>query len=211
MKFVIVPAALLLGAGAVYWMASDRNQPQAQPAAIDLQPMETAPAEAPERTPDVVYVPTPPQVVDAMIEMAKVRDGDVLYDLGSGDGRIPIAAAKKFKIRAVGIDIDPQRINEARANAKTAGVTGEVTFRQEDLFQADFSDATVVTLYLLESLNQKLRPRLLKELKPGTRIVSHAFSMGDWAPEKTANINGSTIYMWTVPPRNEAAGNGVRM
>jgi precorrin-6B methylase 2 len=207
MKFVLVPAALLLGAGAVYWVVSDRNQPQAQPASIDLQPVEVAPAEAAERTPEVVYVPTPPQVVDAMLEMAQVRDGDVLYDLGSGDGRIPIAAAKKFKVRAVGIDIDPQRINEARANAKAAGVTGEVTFRQEDLFQADFSDATVVTLYLLESLNQKLRPRLLKELKPGTRIVSHAFSMGDWAPEKTANINGSMIYLWTVPPRSGAAGN----
>ncbi len=202
MKFVIVPAALLLGAGAVYWVASDGDPPEAQTIATAAElPAETVVIAPPGRSPDVIFVPTPPQVVDAMLEMAQVRDGDVLYDLGSGDGRIPVAAAKKYKIRAVGIDIDPQRIAEARANAKAAGVTDEVTFRQEDLFQADFSDATVVTLYLLDSLNEKLRPRLLKELKPGTRIVSHAFKMGDWAPEKSANIDGSMIYFWTVPPR----------
>jgi len=151
------------------------------------------------RTPDVVYVPTPPEVVDEMLEMAEVRDGDVLYDLGSGDGRIPIAAAKKFKVRAVGVDIDPARVAEARANAKAAGVVDEVSFRQADLFKTDFSDATVVTLYLLDSLNLKLRPKLLSELKPGTRIVSHAFTMGDWEPEKTATVGGSRIYMWRVP------------
>ncbi len=153
------------------------------------------------RTPDVIYVPTPPDVVDKMLEMAAVKDGDVLYDLGSGDGRIPITAAKRFEIRAVGIDIDPERISEARANAEEAGVTDEVTFRQEDLFKADFSDATVVTLYLLDSLNEKLRPRLLKELKPGTRIVSHAFRMGDWEPEATADVDGRMVYFWTVPKR----------
>jgi Cyclopropane fatty acid synthase and related methyltransferases len=155
-----------------------------------------------ERDPDVIYVPTPHAVVDAMLEMANVRDGDVLYDLGSGDGRIPIAAAKKYDVRAVGIDIDPQRIREARANAQEAGVTDEVTFRQEDLFKTDFSDATVVTLYLLDRLNEKLRPRLLAELKPGTRIVSHAFQMGDWEPEETREVDGSFIYFWTVPERN---------
>lgn len=154
-----------------------------------------------EREPDVIFVPTPHAVVDAMLEMAQVRDGDVLFDLGSGDGRIPIAAAKKFNIRAVGIDIDPQRIREANANAKEAGVTDEVTFRQEDLFKTDFSQATVVTLYLLDRLNEKLRPRLLAELKPGTRIVSHAFRMGDWEPEQTRDVDGSTIYFWTVPER----------
>ena len=126
----------------------------------------------------------------------------MLYDLGSGDGRIPIAAAKKYDVRAVGIDIDPQRIREARANAQEAGVTDEVTFRQEDLFKTDFSDATVVTLYLLDRLNEKLRPRLLAELKPGTRIVSHAFQMGDWEPEETREVDGSFIYFWTVPERN---------
>lgn len=164
----------------------------------------SAPAPAPvtgAREPDVIYLPTPPKVVDAMLEMAKVRKGDVLYDLGSGDGRIPIAAAKKYGIHAVGVDIDPVRIKEARANAAAAGVSDKVTFRQEDLFKTDFSEASVVTLYLLSSLNEKLRPRLLAELKPGTRIVSHAFRMGDWEPEKTRDVEGSTIYFWTVPPR----------
>ena len=131
--------------------------------------------------------------------MAKVGPGDVLYDLGSGDGRIPIAAAKKFGIRAIGIDIDPERIREANANAKKAGVTKLVTFRQQDLFKADFKDATVVTLYLLPELNEKLRPRLWAELKPGTRIVSHQFDMGSWKPERKIELNGRTVYFWTVP------------
>lgn len=201
MKLIIIPVALLLGGSAVYWMTLDRPQPASHPGPAHASDVQNAAIAGPERTPDVVYVPTPPQVVDAMLEMAEVRDGDVLYDLGSGDGRIPIAAATKFKVRAVGIDIDPQRIKEARANAKAAGVTDEVTFRQEDLFEADFSDASVVTLYLLESLNQKLRPKLLKDLRPGTRIVSHAFSMGNWVPEKSATVDGSVIYLWRVPPK----------
>jgi SAM-dependent methyltransferase len=153
------------------------------------------------QTPDVIYVPTPPAVVEAMLDVVALRDGDVLYDLGSGDGRIPIAAAKRKQVRAVGIDIDPARIKEANANARAAGVTGEVTFKQADLFTSDFSDATVVTLYLLDTLNEKLRPKLLAELTPGTRIVSHAFRMGDWEPEKEETIDGRTIYYWTVPAR----------
>lgn len=154
------------------------------------------------REPDVVYVPTPEPVVEAMLELAGVGEDDVLYDLGSGDGRIPIAAAKKFGIRAVGIDIDPVRVREATANAKAAGVSHLVTFRQEDLFQSDFSEATVVTLYLLQSLNQKLRPKLLSDLEPGTRIVSHAFDMGEiWEPEQTREVDSSTIHLWTVPER----------
>lgn len=157
---------------------------------------------APAREPDVHFVPTPHPVVDAMLEMAQLRDGDVLYDLGSGDGRIPIAAARKYKLRAVGIDIDPQRITEARANAAAAGVADRVSFRQEDLFKADFSQASVVTLYLLDSLNEKLRPRLLA-LKPGTRIVSHAFAMGDWKPDQSRQVDGSMIYLWTVPTRQQ--------
>lgn len=156
---------------------------------------------APTREPDVIFVPTPQPVVDAMLEMARVGRGDVLYDLGSGDGRIPVTAAKRWGIRAVGIDIDPQRIKEANENAQMAGVADRVSFRNTDLFTTDISEASVVTLYLLESLNQKLRPKLLKELKPGTRIVSHAFSMGDWKPEQTRTVDGSTIYMWTVPRR----------
>ncbi len=156
------------------------------------------------KKPDVHYVPTPPEVVEEMLKMANVHKGDVLYDLGSGDGRIVIAAAKKFGVRGVGIDIDPERIREAEANAKAAGVTNLVKFRQEDLFEADIHEATVVTLYLLERLNEQLRPKLLRDLKPGTRIVSHAFRMGDWEPEKSAEVNGRRIYMWTVPAKRAA-------
>lgn len=162
---------------------------------------ETTSAQQSEVRPDVIFVPTPQPVVDAMLKMANVRKGDILYDLGSGDGRIPITAARRFGVQGVGIDIDPERIAEANASAREAGVTHLVTFRNEDLFSADFSRASVVTLYLLESLNAKLRPKLLAELKPGTRIVSHAFTMGDWVPEKQQTIDGSTIYMWTVPAR----------
>jgi tRNA G37 N-methylase Trm5 len=159
---------------------------------------------AASRTPDVIYVPTPQEVVDRMLEVARVKKGDVLYDLGSGDGRIPVTAAKKFGIRAVGIDIDPDRIREAKENAKKNGVEKLVTFRNEDLFRANFREATVVTLYLLPDLNVKLRPKLWRELKPGTRIVSHQFDMGDWKPEQTIDLNGRTIYFWTVPARKQA-------
>lgn len=170
----------------------------ALPAAAQAQ---AATAETAERTPDVIYVPTPEDVVDAMLKMASVRKGDVLYDLGSGDGRIPIRAAQQYGVKGTGIDIDPQRIAEANANARQAGVTDLVTFRQADLFTSDFSDATVITLYLLDALNEKLRPKLLAELKPGTRIVSHAFRMGDWEPEAQQNVDGRMIYFWTVPAR----------
>jgi len=162
-----------------------------------------APAVAREQTPDVIYVPTPYEVVDEMLRLANVKKGDVLYDLGSGDGRIPVTAAKKFGVRAVGIDIDPQRIKEATENAKKHGVGKLVTFKQEDLFKTDFKDATVVTLYLLPDLNVKLRPRLLNELKPGTRIVSHQFDMGTWKPEKKVELNGRVVYLWTIPERNK--------
>lgn len=173
---------------------------QAPPAVQDANARDRS-AAAPTRGPDVIYVPTPHETVDAMLKLGEVRPGDVLYDLGSGDGRIPIAAARQFGVRAVGIDIDPRRIAEANANAEAAGVTKLVKFRNEDLFEADFSDATVITLYLLPSLNEKLAPRLL-ELKPGTRIVSHAFPMGDWAPEQTVQTpGGGVIYRWTVPER----------
>lgn len=152
-----------------------------------------------EGRPDVIYVPTPQVVVDEMLTLAKVTGKDVIYDLGSGDGRIPITAAKKFGTRGVGIDINPKRVREAKENAKKAGVTDKVEFRQQDLFKSDFSEATVVTLYLLPALNVKLRPQLLK-LKPGTRIVSHDFDMGDWKPDRTVRTKeGSNIYLWTVP------------
>jgi ribosomal protein L11 methylase PrmA len=160
-------------------------------------------APAPLRSPDVIFVPTPQEVVDAMLKMAKVGPNDVIYDLGSGDGRIPITAAKTYKARGVGIDIDPQRIREATENLKAAGVGDRVRFMNQDLFTTDISDATVVTLYLLPSLNLKVLPKLNKELKPGTRVVSHAFDMGDIKAEQTANVNGRTIYMWTVPIGNK--------
>lgn len=151
----------------------------------------------PSREPDVIYVPTPQEVVDAMLKLAKVTKDDVVYDLGSGDGRIPITAAKTYGARAVGFDINPVRIAEANANLKAAGVGDKVRFVEGDLFQQDLSGATVITLYLLPSLNLKLRPTLWK-LKPGTRIVSHSFDMGDWKPEATETIDGRTIYLWTV-------------
>jgi tRNA G37 N-methylase Trm5 len=163
-----------------------------------------APAAARAQQPDVIYVPTPYEVVDEMLRLANVKKGDVLYDLGSGDGRIPVTAAKKFGIRAIGIDIDPQRIKEATENAKKNGVSKLVTFKQEDLFKTSFKDASVVTLYLLPDLNVKLRPRLLAELKPGTRIVSHQFDMGTWQPDKKVELNGRVVYLWIVPERTKA-------
>jgi SAM-dependent methyltransferase len=154
------------------------------------------------RSPDVVYVPTPYGAVDAMLKTAKVGEGDVVYDLGSGDGRIAIMAVQKYHAaRAVGIDINPERIREAEANLKAAGVGDRVRFLNEDLFEASIGDATVVTLYLLPSLNLKLLPKLLAELKPGTRIVSHAFDMGSWTPQRTLNVDGSTVYFWTIPAK----------
>ena len=150
---------------------------------------------------DVPFVPTPERVVEKMLEVAKVGPKDMVYDLGSGDGRIVIAAAKKHGARGVGIDIDPDRIREARDNARKAGVSERVEFRQEDLFRADFRDATVVTMYLLSAVNLQLRPKLLAELKPGTRIVSHAFDMGDWEPLATYKVGSSTVYYWVVPER----------
>ena len=158
-----------------------------------------AQAPAPTRNPDVVYVPTPPVMVNAMLKLAGVTKNDVVYDLGSGDGRIPITAAKTFGARGVGIDISPERIAESNANAKKEGVTGRVTFRQEDLFTADIGEATVVTLYLLPSLNLKLIPKLNKELKPGTRVVSQSFDMGSIKPKETLDVGGRPIYLWTVP------------
>lgn len=158
------------------------------------------------RAPDVVYVPTPYEAVDAMLKVAKVGKNDLVYDLGSGDGRIPIMAVQKYNAaRAVGIDINPERIKEAEANLKAAGVGDRVRFLNQDLFESKISDATVVTLYLLPSLNLKLLPKLLADLKPGTRIVSHAFDMGSWKPEQTLQADGSTVYFWTIPAKGTPA------
>src|SRR5262245_14176683 len=155
------------------------------------------------RSPDVIFVPTPPEVVAAMLKVAKVGKNDIVFDLGSGDGRIPIAAVKDFgAARATGIDIDPQRIKEANANLANSGIKdGRVRFLNQDLFETNISEATVVTLYLLPSLNLKLIPKFQKELKPGTRIVSHSFDMGDWVPEQTIEVDGRRVFMWTWPKK----------
>ena len=168
------------------------------PVSLGAQSMPALP-QSPLRLPDVKFVSTPPTVVAAMLRMADLQVGDVLYDLGSGDGRIPIIAARTYGIAAVGIDIDERRIAEANAQAQTAGVTEQVEFLLGDLFTADIREATVVTLYLLDVLNERLRPILLRDLLPGTRIISHAFRMGDWEPEQTARIDGRMLYCWTVP------------
>lgn len=158
-------------------------------------------AQAAKRTPDVIYVPTPQEVVEDMLRLADVKKGDVLYDLGSGDGRIAVTAARKYGVRAVGIEIDPARVREANENARKNGVQKLVQFRQQDLFAADFREASVVTLYLLPDLNLKLLPRLQAQLKPGTRVVSHQFDMGDWRPDKVLESGGRTVYFWVMPAK----------
>lgn len=158
---------------------------------------------------DVPYVPTPPEVVEAMLKLGEVNKGDILYDLGCGDGRIVVTAAQKFGARGTGVDIDPDRIKDAEENARQAGVSGRVHFIEENLFDADIHDATVVTLYLLPDVNLKLRPKLLKDLKVGTRIVSHQFNMGDWEPDKKVELGWRTVYLWTVTEKakKEFSGN----
>lgn len=175
--------------------------PAPEPALQTQQP--TPAAQPQEREADVPYVPTPNAVVERMLEIANVTGDDVLYDLGSGDGRIVITAAQKYGTRGTGIDINPELVEQSRENAREAGVADRVEFVQQDLFQTDLSNATVVTLYLLPDVNLKLRPKLLQELKPGTRIVSHSFDMGDWQPERVEQVQGPSrqhaIYYWVVP------------
>jgi SAM-dependent methyltransferase len=168
-------------------MLAGQGPPQKRPEAAQLAP----------------YVPTPQEVVDRMLQLGGVKKGDVVYDLGCGDGRIPITAARVYGARGVGVDIDPQRIAEANVNAKQAGVPHLVTFRLQDAMTVDLSEATVVTLYLLSASNLKLRPLLTRQLKPGSRIVSHSFSMGDWQADKVdtftdASGNRRTLYLWTT-------------
>ena len=163
----------------------------------------------PKREPDVPYVPTNPQAVTAMLKLADVKNTDVVYDLGCGDGRIVVDAAKTFGARAVGIDIDPARIKEARENARKAGVENLVRFEQNDLFRAGIHEATVVTLFLLSSVNLRLRPKLLQDLRPGARVVSNTFTMGDWKPDKQATVGDEfgtsyfshLLFLWIVPAR----------
>jgi SAM-dependent methyltransferase len=146
------------------------------------------------------YAPTPEAVVDEMLEIAQVSPKDIVYDLGSGDGRIVIAAAKRFGARGVGIEIDPELVRDAIENARQAGVDHLVRFAEADFFTADLSEATVVTLYLLPEVNRQLLPKLLAELRPGTRIVSYKYNLGDWAPKKTVRVSRGTVYYWVIPP-----------
>jgi protein-L-isoaspartate O-methyltransferase len=180
-----------------------RNFDDVQTTSQTQQPASSLQAQ--QRRADVPYVPTPDNVVARMLELANVTSDDVLYDLGSGDGRIVITAAQKHGARGTGIDINPDLIRRSRANAQAAGVADRVEFVQQNLFQTDLSEATVVTLYLLPDVNLKLRPKLLRELKPGTRIVSHSFDMGEWKPDRVEQVQNSfrqhTIYYWVVPEK----------
>jgi len=153
---------------------------------------------APQKTPDIHFVPTPSDVIDAMLKLARVTPVDVVVDLGSGDGRIVIAAAEKFGARAIGVELDPQLVKAANDRARKRGVAGKVTFLQGDLFTADISQATVVTLYLSGSINRRLAPKLMRELKPGARIVSHRFDMYDWRPDQHIKVGGKDVYLWTI-------------
>ena len=165
------------------------------------------PGQAPPalRAPDVRYEPTPADVVQFMLRLAKVNAGDVVYDLGCGDGRIVIGAVRESGARGVCVDIDPQRIAESRENARRAGVTDRIRFLNQDLLTTGIGDATVVMLFLSSRLNLALRPKLLRELRPGTRVVSHWHDMGDWKPQETLLVNSGgyerPVYLWTIPPR----------
>lgn len=174
----------------------------AMPAAALQQAQEAAPAASKLRKPDVGYEPTPQKKVRQMLELAGVKAGDVVYDLGSGDGRIPITAAREYGARGVGIELNPKLFERAQRNAREAGVTDRVAFRNQDLFQTDLSEASVVTLFLWPSINTKLRPKLMRELKPGTRVVSYFHDMDDWQPAKVIRGNhilGGHIYLWIIP------------
>jgi SAM-dependent methyltransferase len=148
---------------------------------------------------DVAYIPTPQWLVDRMLAVADVSENDVVYDLGSGDGRLVITAAKQYDARGVGIEIEPELVRTARAKARLAGVSDRVTFRKGNLFDVDLHDATVVTLYLRERLNLRLRPKLFRQLDPGDRVVSHRFGMGNWTPDRVVTTGDRTIYLWTIP------------
>jgi len=170
---------------------------------VQTSPAPTSTVQTEQSQPSVPYVLTPNEVVEQMLQLANVSGDDVLYDLGSGDGRIPITAAQKFGTRATGVEINPELVEQSRENAQKAGVAERVRFLQQDLFQTDLSEATVVTLYLLPDVNLKLRSKLFQELKPGTRIVSHDFDMGEWKPERVVQVQGPsrqhTLYSWVVP------------
>ncbi|HYJ14997.1 MAG TPA: methyltransferase domain-containing protein [Candidatus Limnocylindria bacterium] len=148
----------------------------------------------------VPFVPTPQEVVDKMVDLAGIKKGDVVYDLGSGDGRIVVTAAKKGA-KAVGFEIDGDLVKQSRDNIRKAGVQDQAEIRQQDILTVDLSAASVVTMYLLPDVNLQLRPNILSQLKPGSRVVSHAFDMGDWKPDRIERVEGRTLYLWTIPAK----------
>jgi hypothetical protein len=175
---------------------------------LAAQPGASAPSAAEMHEAEVLYLPTPQHVVDEMLRLARLAPGDVLYDLGSGDGRIVLTAARRYGVRAVGIELDGRRIEQSRRSAEALGVAHLAEFRRQDLFEADFSDATVVTLFLFKEMNLRLKPRLLGSLRPGARVVSHRFDMGDWRPQREIIAHGHPLYLWTIP--QAPAGAAVR-
>jgi predicted O-methyltransferase YrrM len=203
-KIGLLLVSLSFGSLTVVGCTQQRNFSETQIEPETQQPATPVQDQSPTETPSVPYVPTPQNVVNQMLELANVSGNDVLYDLGSGDGRIPITAAQKYNVRrGTGVELNPELIEESRANAESAGVSDRVEFLQQDLFKTDLSKATVVTLYLLPDVNLELRSKLLRELKPGTRIVSHDFDMGEWKPEQVVNVQSDTrqhtLHYWVVP------------
>ncbi len=194
LSYVLLLLGLVLAVGGP--LPGHAQEPDTLGSPIPVPGLEVPPE---DQQSDVPYVPTSKPVVDRMLEMAAVDSSDTVYDLGSGDGRIVIQAAQKYGARGVGVEIDPELVREARKNARKAGVSDLVEFREGDLFKTDISEATVVTLYLLPSVNEKLRPKLFNELTPGTPVVSHDFDMGEWEPEKRVDMDGDTVYRWTIP------------
>lgn len=194
--FTLLVVSLLLGGLAPRPGAA--QEPDSIESTVPQPPALSTPPDTSVDT-DVPFVRSPKKVVVRMLELANVDTSDIVYDLGSGDGRIPITAAQQFGARGVGIEIRPDLVQKARQRAETAGVSDRVSFRQGDLFKADFSDATVVSLYLLPDVNTKLRPRLFDQLEPGTRVVSHGFDMDAWTPDSTMQVGDSYVYLWTIP------------
>lgn len=204
LPWLCVVSVTVLGAVVAACAAAQQGEVQQQIPPVTSQQSPEITKQPTQVKKDVPYVPTPQNVVDEMLKLANVTKDDVVYDLGSGDGRLVITAVKKFGARrGFGVDIDPDRVAESNVNAKTAGVTDRVQFAAQDLFQTDLKDATVVTLYLLPAVNLRLRPKLLSELRPGTRVVSHAFDMGDWTPQKTVTVQpgGQRLMLWTIPAK----------
>ena len=203
LRRALLSSLLLLGtaalAGCAQEQGSTASEGTADTAGVTLNTDPSTMTDSMVLESDVPFVESPQPVVDKMLEIGNVTEADTLYDLGSGDGRIPITAAREYGAHGVGIEIKPDLVERARGNAQDAGVSDRVEFRQGDLFEADISDATIVTLYLLPSVNLELRPKLFRELAPGTRIVSHDFDMDEWEPDTTWESDGDTVYRWTIP------------